>query len=64
MASLMRSIMKGDTMKFKTLIASVALTVFGKNEKGNAFWEKQGFGGRPDLIYRDKVLVDLLRIDT
>jgi len=45
-------------------ITKVAFTVFGKNEKGNAFWEKNGFHARPDLIYRDKALVELLRIDT
>lgn len=42
----------------------VALVVFGKNENGNAFWEKQGFTTRPDLIYRNKAIVDLTRIDT
>ena len=44
-------------------INKVALVVFDKNEKGNAFWEKQGFTKRPDLIYRNKALVDLARID-
>ena len=45
-------------------ISKVALVVFGKNEKGNAFWEKQGFEIRPDLIYRNKAIADLTRIDT
>ena len=45
-------------------INKVALVVFGKNEKGNAFWEKQGFIKRPDLIYRNKAIADLTRIDT
>jgi len=40
-------------------ISKAALLVFGKNEKGNAFWEKQGFITRPDLIYRNKAIVDL-----
>ena len=45
-------------------INKVALVVFGKNEKGNAFWEKQGFVTRDDLNYRNKAIADLTRIDT
>ena len=45
-------------------ITKVALLVFSENEKGNAFWEKQGFTARPDLIYRNKSIVELTRIDT
>jgi len=45
-------------------INKVALVVFGKNEKGNAFWEKQEFSTRPDLIYRNKAIKSLVRIDT
>ena len=45
-------------------INKTALLVIGKNEKGNAFWEKQGFAMRPDLIYRNKAIADLTRIDT
>ena len=45
-------------------INKVALVVFGKNEKGNAFWEKQGFITRSDLIYRNKAIADLTWIDT
>ena len=45
-------------------INKVALVVFGKNEKGNAFWEKQGFATRSDLYYRDKAITELKRIDT
>ena len=45
-------------------INKVALVVFGKNEKGNVFWEKQEFIKRPDLIYRNKAIADLTRIDT
>ena len=45
-------------------ITKVALLVFGANEKGNVFWEKHGFTIRPDLIYRNKAIVDLTRIDT
>jgi len=40
-------------------INKVALVVYGKNEKGNTFWEKQGFAIRSDLIYRDKEIVEL-----
>jgi ribosomal protein S18 acetylase RimI-like enzyme len=45
-------------------ITKAALVVFDRNEKGNAFWEKQGFTIRPDLVYRNKAIVDLTRIDT
>ena len=45
-------------------IAKTALVVFDRNETGNAFWEKQGFTARNDLVYRNKVLVDMVRIDT
>lgn len=45
-------------------ISKVALVVFKTNESGNGFWEKQGFHIREDLNYRNKALVDLVRIDT
>lgn len=45
-------------------INKVALVVFGKNEKGNAFWERQGFTQRSDLAYRNKAITELTRIDT
>ena len=45
-------------------INKIALVVFVQNEKGNAFWEKQGFIARDDLVYRNKAIVELTRIDT
>ena len=45
-------------------IHKVALVVFDRNEKGNAFWEKMGFSNREDLVYRNRTLTELLRIDT
>ena len=45
-------------------ITKTALVVFGKNEVGNAFWEKQGFIVRNDLVYRNRALVEMVRIDT
>jgi len=39
-------------------ITKVALVVFGRNDGGNAFWERQGFITRPDIIYRNRSLVD------
>jgi len=48
----------------KISIHKVALVVFEHNEKGNAFWEKQGFTARSDLVYRNKSLIDLERVDT
>lgn len=40
------------------------LFVFGYNEAGNAFWEKKGFILRTDINYRNKALVELVRMDT
>lgn len=45
-------------------INKVALVAFSQNEIGNGFWEAQGFTTRNDLIYRNKALVELKRIDT
>ena len=45
-------------------ISKVALVVFKKNDGGNAFWEHMGFSIRPDLNYRNKALIDLVRMDT
>ncbi len=45
-------------------INKVALVVFSKNEIGDAFWENRGFIVRNDLIYRNKNLKELTRIDT
>lgn len=45
-------------------ISKVALVVFEKNGDGNAFWEKQGFTVRKDLIYRNKSLIEMTHIDT
>ena len=45
-------------------IHKVALLVFRYNEAGNAFWEKMGFAVREDLIYRNRALSEMKRIDT
>lgn len=45
-------------------INKTALVVFDKNENGNAFWEKQGFAKRDDLVYRNKAINEFERIDT
>lgn len=45
-------------------INKVALVVFDKNRGGNEFWEKLGFMMREDLIYRDKIITETIRIDT
>ncbi|MCC8042231.1 MAG: GNAT family N-acetyltransferase [Oscillospiraceae bacterium] len=45
-------------------IVKVALVVFDRNEIGNAFWKKQGFTVRDDLVYRNKSLTKIERIDT
>ena len=45
-------------------INKAALVVFDRNSAGNAFWETQGFTVRDDLIYRNKALTEIVRIDT
>ena len=45
-------------------INKAALVVFSKNEDGNAFWEKNCFISREDLVYRNKTLTEMIRIDT
>lgn len=45
-------------------ITKVFLVVFKNNEKGNAFWEKKGFIERTDLVYRNKNISNITRIDT
>lgn len=45
-------------------ISKVALVVFDRNALGNDFWEKRGFSARNDLVYRNKALADIKRIDT
>ena len=45
-------------------IHKVALVVFDRNEKCNAFWERMGFTTREDLVYRNRSLTELVRIDT
>ncbi|MBQ8120549.1 MAG: GNAT family N-acetyltransferase [Ruminococcus sp.] len=45
-------------------INKTALVVFSKNTDGNAFWEKSGFTSRQDLVYRNKTITEMVRIDT
>ena len=45
-------------------INKAALLVFNRNEAGNAFWERQGFTARDDVTYRNKILTEMIRIDT
>lgn len=45
-------------------ITKVALVVFEKNKNGNGFWEKIGFTVRNDLIYRNRTIAQMERIDT
>lgn len=39
-------------------IQKIFILVFNDNEKGNAFWEKQGYSIRTNLNYRNKSLND------
>ncbi len=45
-------------------INKAALVVFERNEIGNGFWESIGFKKRDDLVYRNKNIRELTRIDT
>lgn len=45
-------------------INKTALVVFERNIDGNAFWESIGFTSRDDLVYRNKALTEIIRIDT
>lgn len=45
-------------------INKIALVAFSKNEIGNQFWEKNGFTIRDDLVYRNKEIREMVRIDT
>ena len=45
-------------------ISKVALVVFSRNEDGNRFWEKMGFFTRNDIIYKDRIIKDMIRMDT
>lgn len=45
-------------------INKAALVVFDRNTLGNNFWEKMGFSQRTDLVYRNKALAEIKRIDT
>lgn len=48
----------------QTGINKVALVVFDKNKSGNKFWEKMGFTVRDDLVYRNKTIKEIIRMDT
>lgn len=37
-------------------VTKAALIAFADNENGNAFWKKQGFQRRTDIVYRDFLL--------
>lgn len=45
-------------------IHKAALVVFKRNQTGNDFWERQGFTSREDLVYRNRAIRELKRIDT
>lgn len=45
-------------------ITKVSLLTKVHNENGNAFFEKHGFIKREDLIYRNKDIIDVIRLDT
>lgn len=44
-------------------IHKVALVALENNVSGNIFWEKSGFAARNDLIYRNKNIHELKKID-
>lgn len=40
-------------------ITKVALLAFEDNEIGNAFWEGKEFIARRDVVYRNKLLIEV-----
>ena len=52
-----------DALK-KNGIHKVALVIFDRNKDGNGFWDSIGFCARDDLVYRNKAITELIRIDT
>ena len=52
-----------DALKAEGINKS-ALVVFSRNADGNAFWERMGFTVREDLVYRNRTLCEMKRIDT
>lgn len=60
-----KKLVEATLESLKTLgINKVALVVFERNETGNAFWEKLGFTKRTDIIYRNRTIVEMMRMDT
>lgn len=45
-------------------ISKAALVVFDRNADGNAFWQRLGFTVREDLVYRNRAMAEMTRIDT
>lgn len=45
-------------------ISKTALLVFERNRAANAFWEAMGFEERRDILYRNRALTEITRIDT
>ncbi len=45
-------------------INKAALVAFARNESGNGFWERLGFTSREDLVYRNKSIRQMVRMDT
>ena len=45
-------------------IHKTALVVFKRNVSGNGFWEKIGFESRDDLVYRNRAIHEMERMDT
>ena len=52
-----------DALKAEGINKS-ALVVFSRNADGNAYWERMGFTVREDLVYRNRTLCEMKRIDT
>ena len=49
---------------FNAGIIKVACVAFKRNNEGYAFWKSQGFTVRDDLVYQDKALTEIVRMDT
>ncbi len=59
------ALVRASTAALKAMgVTKCALIAFADNVRGNAFWEKQGFSLRSDIVYRDLLLIPFEKIIT
>lgn len=56
-----RQLLEASEQALKDLgLSKCGLFVYDTNPSGNAFWEKQGYTVRTDIVYRNKILAENL----